>query len=143
ADAPLAKVRPGPGPTDGHRRVALVERRLGSAVVGGLGHDALVGQLLEDGGALLGTFAVYARLADVVTAVFIGKNVAIVGRQQRPGEIGVVVIPENGALTVRGQLLVDGEDFIETRRWRRHQRLVVDQRRRFHGHGIAPQLAVV
>src|SRR5690606_4850913 len=106
-------------------------------------YDALIDQLLEDGRALLGTFAVDARLAEVITAVSLGKDVAIVGRQQRPGEIGVVVIPENGALAVCGQLLVNGEDFIEVRWRRRDQRLVVDQRRRFDRHGIAPQLAVV
>lgn len=142
-DAALLGVGPGPGAADEHGRLALVEGGLGDAVVGALGHHPGVDQRLEGLRTLLGAVAVDPGAAGVIAAVVGGEHVATVGSQQRPGEVGVVVIPENGALAGLGQLGVEFQHLVEGGRRRRYQGLVVEQADGLDCHRVAPQLAAV
>src|SRR5690606_22856763 len=81
------EVGPGPGTVDHHRGLALVDRGIHHAIVDARGHDALVDQPPQHGGALLGTLVVHAGDGRIVAAgVVLLEGEAAIGHQHRHGE---------------------------------------------------------
>ena len=143
-DVALPDVVPGPRARDHHRDLAAVERAFHLGVTGALGEHAGADQVLQHRRGLHCPRGIDANGAGVEAAVgLLREDRAARAGQQRPGEEALVVVPEDGLLAVRGELLVDGHDLFPVGGRRLEQRLVPDQADRLDRQRVAPGAALV
>ena len=139
-DAHALEVHPGPRPIDHHRHAALGHRGFHLGIAAAHRHAAFFDQPSQQLRALLGTGIGHAGVARVVAAIgALLEGIAALRGQQRPGEVGVGVVPDDGALALARQLIVQRDDFVEAARRRLHQGLVVEQGDGFQRVRVAPQ----
>ncbi|MNV28738.1 hypothetical protein D3C71_1199390 [compost metagenome] len=123
--------------------MALIEGGFGNGVIG-IGVDLLVFHQIDDELQTgLRTGVGDANVLDVVFAIFILEGITAIGGDNRPGEVGFLQVPHDGAFAFGAQFFVQRRDLFPGF-WRLFDQVfVVNQRQRFHGDRVADQLAVV
>ncbi len=143
-DVALPDVVPGPGARDHHRDLAAVERAFHLGVAGALGQHAGADQVLQHRRGPHRAGRVDAHRVGVEAAVGLLREDGAAGAgQQRPREEALVVVPEDGLLAVRGQILVDGHDLVPGGGRLLEHRLVPDQADGLDRQRVAPGAALV
>ncbi|CZY16394.1 Uncharacterised protein [Enterobacter cloacae] len=100
-------------------------------------------QIDQEGQTRFRTRVVHAHVFDVIFAVFKLERVTAIGSNQRPGEVRLLQVEHQRALTFRFQLFIQFRDLFPGFRRVRHQVFVINQRQGFHCNGISDQLAVI